>query len=122
MDPVVVGLLGIVLLLLLFFLNMPVSFAMAFVGFLGFGYVVGWGPSVTLLVSDLFTQLSNYPLNVIVLFVLMGSFACASGMSSRLYDSANKIPGKIPAGLAVATILVPFSFDNAFLTQIAHDP
>jgi hypothetical protein len=40
MDPVIVGLLGIVLLLVLFFLNMPVSFAMAFVGFAGFGYLV----------------------------------------------------------------------------------
>ncbi len=110
MDPVVVGLLGIVFLLVLFLLNMPVSFAMAFVGFLGFGYLVGWEASVTLLVSDLFTQLSNYPLNVIVLFVLMGSFAFAAGMSSRLYDSANKIAGKIPAGLAVATILACSGF------------
>ncbi|MEJ2040456.1 MAG: TRAP transporter large permease, partial [Desulfosarcinaceae bacterium] len=110
MDPVLVGLLGIALLLFLFFLNMPVSFAMAFVGFIGFGYVVGWQASVSLLVNDLFSQLSNYPLNVIVLFVLMGSFAFASGMSSRLYDSANKISGKIPAGLAVATILACSGF------------
>lgn len=110
MDPVVVGLLGIVLLLVLFLLNMPVSFAMAFVGFLGFGYLVGWEASVTLLASDLFTQLSNYPLNVIVLFVLMGSFAFAAGMSGRLYDSANKIAGKIPAGLAVATIMACSGF------------
>jgi tripartite ATP-independent transporter DctM subunit len=110
MDPVVVGLLGIVFLLVLFFLNMPVSFAMAFVGFVGFGYLVGWEASVSLLVSDIFSQLSNYPLNVIVLFVLMGSFAFAAGMSSRLYDSANKIAGKIPAGLAVATILACSGF------------
>jgi tripartite ATP-independent transporter DctM subunit len=110
MDPVAVGLLGIALLLVLFFLNMPVSFAMAFVGFVGFGYLVGWEASVSLLVSDLFSQLSNYPLNVIVLFVLMGSFAFAAGMSGRLYDSANKIAGKIPAGLAVATILACSGF------------
>ena len=110
MDPVVVGLLGIVLLLVLFILNMPVSFAMAFVGFLGFGYLVGWEASISLLASDLFTQLSNYPLNVIVLFVLMGSFAFAAGMSGRLYDSANKIAGKIPAGLAVATIMACSGF------------
>jgi len=110
MDPVVVGLLGIVLLLVLFLLNMPVSFAMAFVGFVGFGYLVGWEASMSLLVSDLFSQLSNYPLNVIVLFVLMGSFAFAAGMSGRLYDSANKIAGKLPAGLAVATILACSGF------------
>ena len=94
MDPVIVGVLGIFLLLLLFALNMPVSFAMAFVGFAGFGYLVSWDAAISLLIRDIFSQLTNYPLNVIVLFVLMGSFAFASGMSSRLYESANIISGK----------------------------
>jgi tripartite ATP-independent transporter DctM subunit len=110
MDPVIAGLVGIVILLLLFLLNMPVSFAMAFVGFLGFGYVVTWDAAISLLIRDIFNMLSTYPLNVIVLFVLMGSFAFASGMSSRLYDSAHTIAGKIPAGLAVATILACSGF------------
>lgn len=110
MEPVVVGLLGILILLALFVLNMPVSFAMAFVGFLGFGYLVGWDAAVSLLISDIFSQLSNYPLNVIVLFVLMGSFAFASGMSGRLYASAHTLAGKMPAGLAVATILACSGF------------
>jgi C4-dicarboxylate transporter DctM subunit len=110
MDPVITGLLGIVVLLLLFALNMPVSFAMAFVGVVGFGYLVTWDAAVSLLIRDIFTQLSTYPLNVIVLFVLMGSFAFASGMSARLYNSAYTIAGKMPAGLAVATILACSGF------------
>jgi C4-dicarboxylate transporter DctM subunit len=110
MDPVIVGIVGILILLLLFALNMPVSFAMAIVGFAGFGYLVNWNAAVSLLIRDIFSQLSNYPLNVIVLFVLMGSFAFASGMSGRLYESAHKISGKMPAGLAVATILACSGF------------
>jgi C4-dicarboxylate transporter DctM subunit len=110
MDPVIAGLLGIGLLLFLFALNMPVSFAMAFVGFLGFGYLVNWDAAASLLIRDIFSQLSSYPLNVIVLFVLMGSFAFAAGMSSRLYDSAYKLAGRLPAGLAVATILACSGF------------
>lgn len=110
MDPVIAGVLGIVLLLFLFALNMPVSFAMAFVGFVGFGHLVSWDAAISLLVRDLFSQLSNYPLNVIVLFVLMGSFAFASGMSSRLYKSAHTISGKLPGGLAVATIVACSGF------------
>jgi tripartite ATP-independent transporter DctM subunit len=110
MDPVIVGLLGIGILLFLFVLNMPVSFAMAFVGFLGFGYLVSWEAAASLLIRDIFSQLSNYPLNVIVLFVLMGSFAFASGMSGRMYESAHKLAGKMPGGLAVATILACSGF------------
>jgi TRAP-type mannitol/chloroaromatic compound transport system permease large subunit len=110
MDPVFVGILGIVLLLVMFVLNMPISFAMAFVGFVGFGCLVSWDAAVSLLIRDIFSTLSSYPLNVVVLFVLMGSFAFASGMSVRLYDSAHKIAGKLPAGLAVATILACSGF------------
>jgi C4-dicarboxylate transporter, DctM subunit len=110
MDPIIVGILGIGILLLLFILNMPVSFAMALVGFLGFGYLVTWEAAASLLMRDIFAQLSSYPLNVIVLFVLMGSFAFASGMSGRMYDSAYKLAGTMPAGLAIATILACSGF------------
>jgi tripartite ATP-independent transporter DctM subunit len=91
-------------------INMPVSFAMAFVGFVGFAYVVNWDAAVALLPRTLFVEMSAYPLNVIVLFVLMGSFAFASGMSRRLYDSSYTMAGKLPASLAVATVLACSGF------------
>ncbi len=110
MDPVTTGIVGIFLMLFLFTLNMPISFAMAIVGFFGFAYIINWNAAVSLLTRDIFSMLSNYSLNVIVLFVLMGSFAFASGMSSRLYNSAHKLTGKMPGGLAVATILACSGF------------
>jgi tripartite ATP-independent transporter DctM subunit len=110
MDPVTTGIVGIFVMLFLFTLNMPISFAMAIVGFFGFGYIINWNAAVSLLTRDIFSTLSNYSLNVIVLFVLMGSFAFASGMSSRLYTSAHKLAGKMPGGLAVATILACSGF------------
>ena len=39
MSPVAVGCIGIGLLILLFLLRMPVAFAMALVGFVGFAYL-----------------------------------------------------------------------------------
>ena len=39
MSPVVTGIVGIGVLLVLFLLRMPVGFAMGFVGVLGFGYL-----------------------------------------------------------------------------------
>ncbi|MFH1115028.1 MAG: TRAP transporter large permease [Pseudomonadota bacterium] len=110
MEPVTAGLVGTVALLVLFALDMPVAFAMALVGFLGFSYIVGWESGAALLANDMFDQLSFYPLSVIVLFVLMGSFAFASGMSRRLYDSSYKIAGRLPGGLAFATVLACTGF------------
>lgn len=110
MDPVITGIVGIFAMLFLFIINMPISFAMAIVGFFGFAYIINWNAAVSLLTRDVFSTLSNYSLNVIVLFVLMGSFAFASGMSSRLYNSAHKLTGRLPGGLAVATILACSGF------------
>jgi len=85
MSPVTTGIVGIILLLTLFLLRMPVAFSMTFVGLSGFAYLTGSEPALGLLAQDIFDTFSSYPLSVIPLFILMGSFAFASGISKRLY-------------------------------------
>jgi len=48
MSPVVAGISGIGLLLFLFILRMPVAFAMALVGVIGFAYLADPGPALSL--------------------------------------------------------------------------
>jgi C4-dicarboxylate transporter DctM subunit len=105
MDPVVVGIIGIlVLLLILFFLGMPVGFAMAVVGFCGFCYAVSFKAALNMVATDLWTTFSKFGLTVIPLFVLMGYLAFNSGIAERLYNAAYKWVGHWPGGLAIATI------------------
>ena len=87
MSPETTGVVGIGLLLLLFLLRTPVAFTMAFVGFIGFAYLSGLDPALSLLSQDIFETFSSYPLSVIPMFILMGSFAFASGISQRLYKT-----------------------------------
>ena len=105
MGPVESGLVGIVLLLILFFLKMPIAFAMAFVGMLGFGYIVSWSTGVSILARDFFGQFYSYSLSAITMFVLMGSFAFIAGIGDRLYQAAYKMVGDMRGGLGIATIL-----------------
>jgi C4-dicarboxylate transporter DctM subunit len=105
MDPVNVGILGIGLLVFLFLLRMPVAFAMAFVGFLGFSYLGSFKAGLKLLSRDIFEQFSNFPLSAIPMFILMGSFAFASGIGRRLYDAAYTILGNMRGGLTMATVV-----------------
>ncbi len=105
MDPVNVGIIGIGLLILLFLLRMPVAFAMAFVGFLGFSYLSSLKAGYKLLARDIFEQFSNFPLSAIPMFILMGSFAFASGIGKRLYDAAYTILGSLRGGLTMATVV-----------------
>jgi C4-dicarboxylate transporter DctM subunit len=110
MTAVSAGIGGICLLLVLFLLRMPVAFAMAFVGSVGFAYLNGSGPALNLLAQDLYDSFSSYPLSVIPMFILMGSFAYASGISRRLYSSAYTWVGQFRGGLTIATVLACSGF------------
>ncbi len=104
MTPIAAGLWGFVLLVVLMFARIPVGFVMAIVGFLGFGLLTSWDASLNLLARDFFSIFGSYNLTVIPLFVLMGQIAHYTGISGRLFNTANKFLGHLPGGLAIATI------------------
>jgi C4-dicarboxylate transporter DctM subunit len=105
MNPELVGILGIIILLLvLFFLGMPVGFAMAIVGFSGFAYVVSFKAAFAMVGTDIWGTFSKYGLTVIPLFILMGYLAFNSGIAEKLYNTAYKWVGHWRGGLAIATI------------------
>lgn len=105
MSEVVVGIAALAILLLLFATGIELGFAMALVGFAGFGYLNSFHAAWNLLGRDIFDALSTYGFTVIPLFVLMGQIGFTSGIAVRLYDSAHKFVGHIPGGLAMATVL-----------------
>ena len=70
MSLALIGVIGIVaLLLILFFLGLPVGFSMGVVGFVGFCYVISFNGGLNMLSSVLWDTFSNYGLTVIPLFV-----------------------------------------------------
>jgi len=100
-----VGVIGIIILLLvLFFLGMPVGFAMAVVGFCGFWYVVSFQAAITMVGNDIWSTFSSYGLTVVPLFIFLGYLAFNSGIADRLYNTAYKWFGHWRGGLAIATI------------------
>ena len=110
MSPEIAGIVGIALLLVLFLIGVQIAFAMAIVGFIGILYLSGLEPALTLLAQDIYESFTSYPLSVIPMFVLMGSFAFASGISQRLYDTTYTWVGQLRGGLTIATVLACSSF------------
>jgi len=104
MNPTLIGVIGIALLFLLFFSRMPVAYCMAFVGFVGFSVIVTGKAGLNLVARDVYDIFSSYGLTVIPLFILMGQLSFNAGISRKLYDTAYKFTGKIPGGLAMATV------------------
>jgi len=111
MEPITIGLAGIVvLILLLFFFHIPVGFAMALVGFLGFAAVVSPKAAMATVGTELWQTFSSYGLAVIPFFIFMGNICFQSGVSKRLYETAYAWIGHIRGGIAMATVAACTSF------------
>jgi len=105
MDPALIGIIGILtLVVVLFFVGMPVGFAMAIVGFCGFSYIVSFPAAANMIGADIWSTFSSYGLTVVPLFIFMGYLAFNAGIAERLYDTAYKWMGHWRGGLAIATI------------------
>lgn len=104
MEPIVVGIIGIVVLIFLIFIRMHIGISMALVGFVGFAYIVGIEPALGVLKTVPFSTLSSQNLSVIPLFILMGAFAFTAGISEDLYRTVHKWLGHFRGGLAMATV------------------
>jgi C4-dicarboxylate transporter DctM subunit len=110
MSVEIIGLIGIGVLLLLLFCGMWLGFAMAFVGFLGLIYVVGFHGACKVLATLPYTTTAFYPISALPLFVLMGLVVGAAGLSTDLYDTAYKWFGRLPGGLAISTVFASGGF------------
>jgi len=110
MNEITVGLLGIVLVLILFGFGIEIGFAMAIVGFVGFSYLQSFDSALIILGRDFFDVLSSYGYTVFPLFILMGQVAFNAGIAGRLYDASHKFLGHIPGGLAMATVAAATAF------------
>jgi len=110
MDPVTAGIIGIILLLILFSIRVPVAFAMGIMGFIGFTYLVSLNAALEMVAVDLFDIFSSYNLTVVPMFVLMGAIAFRIGMSKRIFDASYVILGSLKGGLAIASIIGSAAF------------
>ena len=105
MNEVTLGILGLLVLLLLFATGIEMGFAMIMVGFVGFAYTNSLHAAMNLLARDLFEVTTSYGFTVFPLFMLMGQLGFNAGIALRLYDTAQKWIGHIPGGLAMATVV-----------------
>jgi tripartite ATP-independent transporter DctM subunit len=104
MSPTLIGIVGILVMILLFLTRMSVAYVMAIIGFLGFSIIISLQGGMNLLARSFYETFSSYGLTTIPLFILMGQLAFNSGISRRLYDTAYKFLGGVRGGLAITTV------------------
>lgn len=103
-DPLTMGLLGMVILVVLIALRMPIAYSMILVG--GIGITLINGPALVLsqLKTLAYGQFSIYDLSVVPMFVLMGALASKAGLSQALFRAGNAWLGWMRGGTAMAAI------------------
>ncbi len=104
MSPELIGLIGIGVLLLLLFMGVYVSIAMAVVGFVGAYLVAGSLPAYSNLYIVPLSLLRDYNYAVIPLFVLMSEFISVAGIGKEAFDVARAWVGQVRGGLAMAAV------------------
>jgi C4-dicarboxylate transporter DctM subunit len=102
-DAVAVA--GFAVLFLLMLLRVPVGMAMGLVGVTGYAYLEGAGPALKLVGQTSMRTVTDYTFGVIPMFLLMGAFVSASGVSRELFRAANTLVGHLKGGLGIATIV-----------------
>ena len=91
MSPSTIAIAGIILLVILFLLRMPVAYAMALIGFVGFASVTSTGAALSILGKDFWVMFSSYSLTVVPMFVLMGTIAFYSGRHLAMIELAASV-------------------------------
>jgi tripartite ATP-independent transporter DctM subunit len=105
MTPLILGLFGIPVVLVLIFLRVPIGLAMLGVGIFGSWLITGsFNPMMGQFKNISYSTFASYSLSVVPLFLLMGQFATLGGLSAKLFNAAAAWLGHKRGGVAMAAI------------------
>jgi tripartite ATP-independent transporter DctM subunit len=99
------ALIAFAVMLGLTFLRLPIAFAMAIVGFVGYIHMVNVNAALSMVGSVAFETGMSYTLSIVPLFILMGNLVTKAGLSNELYRVSYAFLGHHRGGLAMATVM-----------------
>lgn len=103
MDPILIGIIAIILLLLLLAIGVHISINFFLVGFLGIVALLGLKPALSLLGQTMYYSIASPSFAALPLFMLMGAFAAKGGFARKAYKCIYVLTSKLPGALGIAT-------------------
>ena len=115
------GLVALAAMLALVFVRIPIAFAMAIVGTVGYAYMRDWNWAIAFasVQTNVYETGRNYTLSVVPLFIVMGTFVARAGIAEELFRAAYAFIGHRRGGLAMATIMACAGFGSVCGSSIA---
>ncbi|MCA8927339.1 MAG: TRAP transporter large permease subunit [Alphaproteobacteria bacterium] len=119
MDPIWIGIIAIVALLVLIGLRVPIGIALGSVSLVGLMFARSTESAFGIFGDLPFEFGASWSLSAVPMFLLMGSVAYHSGLTSSLYNAARLWLSALPGGLAVATNFASAGFAAASGSSLA---
>lgn len=110
MQPIEIGVIGMVALTVLILAGVRIFVAAGLVGFCGLWTLRGFEQAVGIAGHVPHSDTTNYALSVLPLFILIGHLAHQAGIVKGAYRCARAWLGWLPGGLGVATIFASAGF------------
>jgi len=110
MDPILVGALSLVLIVLIALLGAPIGAAIGLMAAAGLWATSGWGLMMVTLRTLPYSTAAEYSFIVVPMFVLMGNVAASAGIIETLFEAAAKWLARVRGGLLLAVTLASAGF------------
>ncbi|MBN9889309.1 TRAP transporter large permease [Salipiger abyssi] len=119
MDRLEIGIAGIVVALILIALRMQVGVVLGIVAFGGIAAITNMGAAWGILTAIPANFIAQWSLSAVPMFLLMGYIAAQAGLTNGLFASARIVLGRVPGGLASATVVASALFASASGSSVA---
>ena len=119
MDRLYVGIVGIGVALVLIALRMQVGAALGIVAFIGIAVITTLNAAWGILTAIPINFIAQWSLSAVPMFLLMGYIAAQAGLTKGLFSGARILLGKVPGGLASATVFASALFASASGSSVA---
>lgn len=119
MDPIYVGMIGIVVMLGLLVLGVPIAFAMAVVGIVGTAVVAGITQTLSQVTLVTWDKGTDFVIVCIPLFVFMGQLTATTGIAGDLYEFLQRWLGRLRGGLGIASVFACGGFGAVTGSSVA---
>ncbi len=119
MDPITIGIIGIIVMLALLVMGVPIAFSMAVVGIIGTAMVAGITQTLSQIVLIAWDKGTDFIIVCIPLFIFMGQLTASTGIASELYEFLQRWLGRLPGGLAIASVCACGAFGAVTGSSVA---
>lgn len=110
MSNLAIGIIGLIFMLVLMFLQVPLALTFLISGVLGISALLGPTAGLNYLCTLPFTKAASYTYAVLPLFMLLGDLAVQGNLTLDAYSAIRKWFYRVPGGLAVTSTITSAVF------------